>query len=74
MPDSRHRSLTTGVTVGAGYYNIDAKNVLMTGVRSSVLGTSTYYNNDARIESKGFEANITLNPHHTRDFPLDDRR
>lgn len=33
-----------------------------------MLGTSTYYNNDARIESKGFEANITLNPIHTRDF------
>lgn len=56
------------VSLGAGYYNIDAKNVLMTGVRSSVLGTSTYYNNDARIESKGFEASITLNPIQTRDF------
>lgn len=56
------------VTLGAGYYNIDAKNVLMTGVRSSVLGTSAYYNNDARIESKGFEASVTLTPIHTRDF------
>ena len=37
------------VDLGVGYYDINAKNVLMTGVRSSVLGTSTYYNNDAEI-------------------------
>lgn len=56
------------VNLGAGYYNIDARNVLMTGVRSSVLGTSTYYNNDARISSKGFEANFTVIPVATPDF------
>lgn len=60
--------LNNRVAIGAGYYNVDAKNVLMTGVRSSVLGTSTYYNNDARIESKGFEASVTLTPIKTRDF------
>lgn len=56
------------LTLGAGYYNIDARNVLMAGVRSSVLGTSAYYNNDARIASKGFEASFSLVPVATKDF------
>lgn len=44
--------LNNRLQIGAGYYNIDARDVLMAGERSSVFGTSSYYNNDARIESK----------------------
>lgn len=54
--------------LSVGYYDIDARNVLMTGLRSSVLGTSVYYNNDARIKSSGIEASLSVMPVHTRDF------
>lgn len=56
------------VQLGAAYYNVDARNVLMTGVRSSVLGNSVYYNNDARIQARGLEASIQVMPVNTRDF------
>lgn len=56
------------VNLAAGYYNIDAKNVLMTGLRSSVLGTSTYYNNDAEIESSGLELSFAVAPVYTKDL------
>lgn len=56
------------VNLSLGYYNIDARNVLMTGQRSSVLGTSIYYNNDARIKTSGIEASLSVMPIHTRDY------
>ncbi len=56
------------IQLSAGYYDVDARNVLMTGVRSSVLGTSTYYNNDARIQSRGFEGSISVMPINTAQF------
>ncbi len=56
------------VNLAVGYYNIDAKNVLMAGQRSSVLGTSTYYNNDAEIESSGLELSFAVAPVYTKDI------
>ncbi len=56
------------VDLGVGYYDINAKNVLMTGVRSSVLGTSTYYNNDAEISSSGLELSLAVTPIYTKDL------
>ncbi len=56
------------VNLAVGYYNIDAKNVLMAGQRSSVLGTSTYYNNDAEIESSGLELSFAVAPVYTKDL------
>lgn len=56
------------VDLGIGYFDIDAHNVLMTGQRSSVLGTSVYYNNDARIKTSGLEANFSVMPIHTIDY------
>lgn len=56
------------INLGVGYYSITAKDVLMTGVRSAVLGTSTYYNNDAEIESSGLELSLTVAPVYTKDF------
>lgn len=56
------------VDLGVGYYDINAKNVLMTGVRSSVLGTSTYYNNDAEISSSGLELSLAVAPIYTKDL------
>ncbi|MBP3511410.1 MAG: SusC/RagA family TonB-linked outer membrane protein [Prevotella sp.] len=56
------------VNLAVGYYNIDAKNVLMAGQRSAVLGTSTYYNNDAEIESSGLELSFAVAPVYTKDI------
>lgn len=56
------------VQLGAGYYNVDAKDVLMTGVRSSVLGTSAYFNNDGQIQARGFEGRLQVMPINTRDW------
>lgn len=56
------------ISLALGYYNIDAKNVLMAGQRSSVLGTSTYYNNDAEIESSGMELSFAVTPVYTKDL------
>ena len=54
--------------LGATYYNINAKDVLMTGIRSSILGTSTYYNNDGEISSKGVELSLAVSPIYNSDW------
>ncbi len=56
------------ILLGLGYYNTKATNVLMTGTRSSVLGTSQYYNNDAEITSKGLELSLSVMPVCLKDF------
>ena len=56
------------INLSAAYYNIDAKDVLMTGQRSSILGTSTYYNNDGEIEAKGMEISVAVAPVYTKDL------
>ena len=54
--------------LAVGYYNVRAKDVLITGVRSSVLGTSTYYNNDGEISARGVEVSLAVSPISTKDF------
>lgn len=56
------------ISLSAGYYDISAKDVLMTGVQSPVLGTSTYYNNDAEISSSGVEISLAVAPVYTKNF------
>lgn len=50
------------------YYNTNAKNVLMLGSNSSVLGTSPYYCNDGEIQNKGVELSINAVPFRNRDW------
>ncbi len=56
------------VQLAFGYYNISATDVLLTGTRSSILGTSQYFNNDGEIESKGIELSVAATPVWTKDF------
>ncbi|MDY5657023.1 MAG: SusC/RagA family TonB-linked outer membrane protein [Prevotella sp.] len=56
------------IQLGATYYSIQAKDVLMTGQRSSILGTSTYYNNDGEIDSKGVELSLAVVPVYNKDW------
>ena len=56
------------IQLGATYYSIQAKDVLMTGLRSSILGTSTYYNNDGEIDSKGVELSLAVAPVYNKDW------
>ena len=56
------------IQLGATYYSIQAKDVLMTGQRSSILGTSTYYNNDGEIDSKGVELSLAVAPVYNKDW------
>ena len=60
--------LRNRLQIGLGYYNTQATNVLMTGTRSSALGTSLYYNNDAELESKGLELSLSVMPIALKDF------
>ena len=59
----RHR-----VNVGIGYYSTKAKDVLISGNRSPILGSSAYYSNEAELESKGIELSLALSPVYTKDF------
>lgn len=56
------------IQLGLGYYDILAKNVIISGNRSSVLGSSDYYNNDGKLESKGLELTASLAPVYGKDF------
>lgn len=50
------------------YYDTRARDVLMSGVATPVLGTSPYYSNDARINASGIELSLNANPVCTRNF------
>lgn len=54
--------------LGIGYYNTKATDVLISGNRSPILGSSAYYSNEAEMESKGLEISLMLTPVVTRDF------
>lgn len=56
------------IQLGANFYDIKATDVLMMGTRSSVLGTSTYYNNDGEINSRGLELTLAAMPVYTKNF------
>jgi hypothetical protein len=45
-----------------------ATNVLISGDRSAVLGSSSYYNNEAELLSKGMELSVALSPVYTKDI------
>ncbi len=53
---------------GVSYYNTRATDVLISGERSAILGSSSYYSNDAEMESKGVELSLALSPVYTKDF------
>jgi TonB-linked SusC/RagA family outer membrane protein len=59
----RHR-----LQFGISYYNMRATNVLISGDRSAVLGSSSYYNNEAELLSKGMELSVALSPVYTKDI------
>lgn len=50
------------------YFNTVAKDVLMLGRNSSVLGVSPYYCNDGEIKSSGLEVGINFVPVKTKNF------
>jgi TonB-linked SusC/RagA family outer membrane protein len=54
--------------LGAAYYNTKATDVLISGERSAVLGSSPYYSNDAEMKSHGVELSMALSPVYTKDF------
>lgn len=56
------------IQFGVGYYNMRATDVLISGERSATLGSSTYYNNEAELVSKGMELTLALSPVYTKDF------
>lgn len=56
------------VQLGLGYYATKATDVLISGDRSPVLGSSLYYNNEAELTSKGFELSLAVSPIYTKDF------
>ena len=56
------------VQFGVGYYNTKAKDVLISGNRSPILGSSLYYNNEAELESSGWELNLAVSPIYNKNF------
>ena len=56
------------LTLGVGYYDTKAKDVIISGRRPAVFGNSAYYNNEAELESKGIELSFTASPIFGRDF------
>lgn len=60
--------LRNRLQMGFSYYDIKARDVLMGGVATAMLGTSPYYSNDAKINSNGIELSLNLVPVYTKDF------
>lgn len=56
------------IQLGINYYNMRATNVLISGERSAILGSSPYYNNEAELLAKGMELSIALSPVYTKDI------
>ena len=56
------------INVGVGYYIIQAKDVLISGNRLPILGSSAYYSNEAELQSKGIEVSLAVSPVYTKDF------
>ncbi|MBO4851802.1 MAG: SusC/RagA family TonB-linked outer membrane protein [Prevotella sp.] len=56
------------IILGAGYYTTKATDVLISGNRSPILGSSLYYNNEAELQSKGLEFTLAVSPIYTKDF------
>ena len=60
--------LRNRIQLGIGYYNIRATDVLISGERSAVLGSSSYFNNEAEIKATGIELSLALSPVYTKDI------
>jgi TonB-linked SusC/RagA family outer membrane protein len=60
--------LRNRIQLGFNYYNTKARNVLISGVTTAVLGTSPYYSNDAKINSNGIELSLNVSPVYSKDF------
>lgn len=56
------------VQLGLGYYDMRATNVLIASNRTSFLGNSPYYSNDAELQSSGLELSVAVMPVSTKDF------
>ena len=54
--------------LGAAYYTTKATDVLISGERSAVLGSSPYYSNDAEMKGHGVELSLAFSPVYTKDF------
>ena len=60
--------LRNRLMLGIGYYSTKATDVLISGERSAILGSSPYYSNDAEMKSHGLELSLTFAPVYTKDF------
>ena len=58
----RHR-----IQLGVGYYNTSATDVVISGNRSPILGSSAYYSNEAELQSSGIELSLAFSPIYTKD-------
>ena len=56
------------VMLGAGYYNTLATDVVISGNRSPILGSSAYYSNEAELQSSGIEVSLAVSPIYTKDL------
>lgn len=59
----RHR-----IQLGVGYYNTSATDVVISGNRSPILGSSAYYSNEAELQSSGIELSLAFSPIYTKDI------
>lgn len=56
------------IMLGLGYYSTKATDVLISGNRSPILGSSAYFNNEAELQSSGIELSLAFSPVYTKDF------
>ena len=59
--------LRNRIQLGIGYYNMRATDVLISGERSAVLGSSTYFNNEAELKATGLELSLAVSPVYTKN-------
>jgi len=59
--------LRNRIQLGISYYTMNASDVLISGNRSSVLGSSAYYSNEAEIGANGIELSVAFSPIYTKD-------
>ncbi len=56
------------LTLGVGYFNTLATDVLISGNRLPVLGSSAYYSNEAELETSGIEVSVAFSPIYNKHF------
>jgi TonB-linked SusC/RagA family outer membrane protein len=60
--------LRNRLQLGVSYYHMLASDVLISGSRSAVLGSSDYYSNEAELQSSGLELSVAVSPVYTKDL------